>query len=189
MVLIYLWQDGQWKPWAATRKWLTGWNRALLLAVGSGSIITLGTYLAISVGVEAGSPWRAIETLLQNSGILAILGLLLWQQLQPNHQPVDREQAFQNLNHPDPLTRLVAVHQLTRQVQVEPDLTYQRQVASCFRLLLSRETEPIIRDALLEGLESFSPARQLLPSANQPWQPTNQRVPQRMRQSSKAEAE
>lgn len=159
MMLVYLLQDGRWRfPKTDLRQWLSGWNRNLLLAVGSGGAATLGTYMAASIWVEAESHWAATGSILQGVGTLGVLLLLLWQQThrQTGQERSSFSQSLQDLTHADPLKRLIAVHQLTeRLAKREEDRSQQQYVANCFRLMLSREPEAIVREAVLEGLQTL----------------------------------
>lgn len=167
MVTVYLVQAGKWKPWAKLPKLLNGVNRQLALAVAAGGVATLGTYMAASIWADSGSPWIALGETMQGAGILAILGLLGWQSWQRHH---DRDEEYFNqlladLAHRDPLKRLIAVRQITHLVaehRLEPGC--DRTVADSFRLMLSREKELSIRDAVLEGLYELDAMHQLNPS-------------------------
>lgn len=167
MFAVYLMQAGKWQPWAKLPKLLNGVNRQLALAVGAGGVATLGTYMAAAIWVDSGSPWIALGETMQGVGILAILGLLGWQSWQRHH---DRDEAYFNqlladLTHRDPLKRLIAVRQINHLVaerRLEPGC--DRTVADSFRLMLSREQELSIRDAVLEGLYELDTVHRLSPS-------------------------
>lgn len=173
MMLVYLMHDWQLdQSWPDLRKWLEGWNQPLALAIAGGGIATLTTYLATAIWADASSPWLALGAILQGTGTLAVLVLLIWQILnwQANQERTSFSQLVTNLTHADPLQRLIAIRQLTDSVtQVrQPDQRQRRAIADYFRLMLNQEQEPIIRDALLDGLQSIDRPTQALKPASQP---------------------
>ncbi len=173
---VYLAQQGQWKIPKIDWRWLwTGANRPLTLAIASGSIAAFSAYITTGIWLEAEQSWLALGIILQGFGILTVLLLLTWQtlnrQLEPagfrEDQRLDR--LLDRLSDADPLKRLIAVRQITQQLQVEalvetsPALNSMSfaDMADCFRLMLNRETEPSVCSALLDGLQSLGQGRQL----------------------------
>jgi len=171
MLLIYLLHD--WKlelPWAQLRKFFESCNQPLVLAVAGGGVATLTTYLATSIWMESESHWIASGAILQGAGTLAVLVLLLWQNLsrQASRDRVTYNQWLADLTHTDSLKRLIAVRQLTASVpDRENDLVRRREVADYFRLMLNQESEPLIREAVLDGLHLIDRV-QSLKQATQP---------------------
>lgn len=154
MWLVYRLQSGNWQSYLVNlRQLMTGANRQLALAVISGGFATLCSYLAIAIGSDTQSSWITFGILLQSLGTLAILGLLVWQilaqQTKPDQTKVD--QMLADLTDADPLKRLIAVRYLTSSAQ-NFDFNHKVWLADYFRLMLNRETEAIIRDAVLDGL-------------------------------------
>lgn len=156
MLLIYLMHD--WKPnlpIAEIRRRIEDWNQPLALAIGGGGIACLTTYLAASIWANSDNAWIGLGSVLQGSGTLAVLLLLAWQILnrQAQRDRVHYHQTLADLTHEEALRRLIAVRHLTSTV---PDLsdqpTQQRELADYFRLMLHREQEPIVQEAILEGL-------------------------------------
>lgn len=136
-------------------------NRQLVLVTGTGAVVTFSTYVALA-WVDSRSPWIALWALLQGLGTLAILGLLVWQIHRSDHQTdVHFNQMVMDLTHHDPLKRLIAVHQLSQLAQAQFDRNCDRprelklsyRIAEYFHLMLRRETEAVIQEALLDGLE------------------------------------
>lgn len=173
MMLIYLMHDWQMdQSWADLRKWLDGWNQPLALAIAGGGIATLTTYLATAIWADSASPWIALGAIAQGTGTLAVLVLLVWQILnwQASQERTSFSQLVTHLTHTDPLQRLIAIRQLTDSVtQVrQSDLRQRRAIADYFRLMLNQEQEPIIRDALLDGLQIIDRPAQALKPASQP---------------------
>ncbi len=165
-VLVYQIQTGNWQRLGLIRNGLRCSNR-LVLAVGAGGIVALATPVAAAVWLDVKSPWIAAGIILQGFGTTAILILLLWQTL---HGPGGKEdssfnQQVANLTHPDPLKRLVAVHQLQYLVEnSRSDCKRDRRIAEYFRLMLRREPEVLIQEAILDGLQAIENSQKL----NQP---------------------
>jgi hypothetical protein len=168
MAIAYLLQDGQWQ-WPDLRTWLKGWNRQFLLTVTSGSVATLGTYLIASIWAETTSHWIATLLILQGAATLGMVGMLLWQSLAPAIAlpATNLNDLLPDLTAIDPLKRLIAIHRITEILeQPATDRSHHRQMANYFRLMLSHEDQPIVREALLEGLQATGSA--MAPSAAQP---------------------
>ena len=123
------------------------------------------SYLAIGIWRETNRSWLATGVIVEGLLLLAVLGLLLWQRFD---RPVQRESDrlatpfladwVADLADPDPLKRLVAIRQLTQAFQTqaaELPMT-SAHLADCFRLMLNRETEPLVCSALLEGLNRLN---------------------------------
>lgn len=171
LVLVYLGQQGEFNR-------LTGmWqrlghpsNRSLTVAVTAGGTATLSTYLAVSVWQEAGSSWMLAGLIVQAFMTLAILLLLVWQRFNADWGEPDRLERqvdcwLTELADPDPLKRLIAVRQLTRAI-AQPSRSpaaVAGDIADYFRLMLNRETEPIVCRALLESLQTLNRTPQLQP--------------------------
>jgi len=159
MLLVYLMQEWDWQLyWSNLRQFFFGSNRQLTIAIGSGGIATLGIYMALAIFVNGDSSWITASTILQGLGTLTILILLVWQIISHQGSPDETklEQMLRELTNTDPLKRLLAVRQLTSWgVEYRLRLSEKRQVSDCFRLMLSRESESIIRDAILDALPAL----------------------------------
>lgn len=183
MLLLYRMQD--WRldvPWSQMQKFLERWNQPWAIASAGGGLAALTTYLAASVWADSESSWIALGALLQGAGTLAVLVLLTWQLL---HRQTERgqdqlDQILTNLTHTDPLKRLIAVRQLTHTLTERgDDPAYRRELSDYFRLMLRREQESIVREAVLDGLRRVDRARQLKQSS----QPTMDAVGMKRTQS------
>ena len=178
MVLIYRWrgQLGQ-VSWRDLSQWLSSVNSPLAITLASGGLVTLSTYVALSIWQALGSPLLALTIVLQGIGILVILGLLVWQVLsQPGMATDSRFDCWvTDLVAADPLRRLIAVRQINQFVQSSQlDLQQQRMAEEYLQLLLQRESEPFVHDAALEGLRLLDRTEAAQPSPVQP------RLPKRM---------
>ncbi|MEG4801773.1 hypothetical protein QUB63_23170 [Microcoleus sp. ARI1-B5] len=180
MMLVY---RGQSRDWQLLRSQVEEFcqspNRRFVLAVGAGGIATLGAYMSLAIWADSDSHWMALSLILQNFGTIAIALLLLRQALSlgalKDEAALDRILA--DLTDADPVKRLIAVRQMTdlvnnggfdRASSVKSWLakpapaggsSTQRiarsRAAECFRLMLSREPEALVRNALLEGLQTW----------------------------------
>ncbi len=163
MMLVYLMQDGHWKtPWSEVQKFLQGWNQPFLLAAASGCAATFGIYLAASLWTEVGNPWIATGMLLEQATTIAVLALLIWQMVnRQESRPTTRfSQILDDLTDGDPLKRLIAVRRMTEAIK-QSDRIQKRQMADYLRVMLSREADTIVRDAVLEGLQTLDITRSL----------------------------
>jgi hypothetical protein len=167
LVSVYLAQQGQWQiPKIHWQQW-TGANRSLTLAIATGTIATLSTYITSHIWLEADQSWLAIGIILQGFGTLSILLFLTWQTLNRQTE-LKSESQLVHLSDADPLKRLIAVRQITQQAQQNTAPLPPAQIADCFRLMLNRETEPSVCSALLEGLQTLGQGRQLHAATRQP---------------------
>ena len=173
MMLVY---RGQSRDWELLRSlWEEFWegpNRRFVLAVGSGGIATLAAYISLAIWADSSSHWMALSLILQNFGTIAMALLLLRQalSLQPSKDEAALDRILADLTDADPVKRLIAVRQMTDLVNngefghpssvksslAEPSKRIARsRAAQCFRLMLSREPEAIVGNALLEGLQTW----------------------------------
>jgi hypothetical protein len=164
--LAYTIKDSHWRAAIADLvNAIEGLNQRLLLSVLSGMGATFGTYVALSIWLDTQNHWLAAGMILQGTATMGALGLLLWQnwgrwQLGAKPQPVfDLTQCLQDLTNPDPLKRLIAIRQINPQIPHLPQ--EQAHIAEYFRILLSRETDEMICEAILEGLALLSQSQSL----------------------------
>lgn len=165
MLLIYRMREGDWQRyWSNLNQFLSGYNQPLSLAVGSGAIATLSSYMVISIWVDSDSPWIAASTIFQLLATLTILTLVVWQTINrpASQNGVELDQMLRDLTDTNPIKRLVAVQQLT-QWGTDPflDASERCTVADCFRLMLTHEQEAVIRGAVLDGLQVLDHNRML----------------------------
>lgn len=167
MLLVYSMQAWDWqKRWWEIRKFLHSPNRRLVLAVGSGGIATLSTYMGAAIWIDASSPWIAMGAIAQAFITLLTLILLVWQILNfhTSQQEGQLERLFLNLTDKDPLKRLIAVQQLTQLItRQRVDTTQQQQVSACLQLLLTREEEAAVREAAFESLQALDHSTPAVP--------------------------
>ncbi|MEG3858204.1 hypothetical protein [Microcoleus sp. herbarium12] len=178
MMLVYRGQLGDWQLLRSrAQEFGQSPNRRFVLAVGAGGISTLGAYMSLAIWADSQSHWIALSLIFQNFGTIAIAGLLLRQALsfQISKDEATLDRILADLTAPDPVKRLIAVRQMTDLVNnggfdsvtsVNSSLaksagatSSQRialdRAAECFRLMLSREPEGLVCNALLEGLQAW----------------------------------
>ena len=165
MLAMYLMQQWNWpRIFRQWRQWFNGTNRSMAIAVGTGGITSLFTYMAVSIWVASENKWMATGEILQGMGIVAIFIRLLWPIFthKSSQKDISLNEPIVNLTDSDPLKRLIAVRQLNSLVKNNHcDREQLRAIADYFNLMWSRETEPLVRDALLDGLEMLGEAKQL----------------------------
>ncbi|MGL5059610.1 MAG: hypothetical protein ACRC62_06475 [Microcoleus sp.] len=168
MVLVY--RSWSW-DWQLLRSNLEQFwdrpNRRLVVASGSGAIATILAYMTLAIWADFESPWLAGNAILQNLGTIAI-AVLLWRQAW--RQSAAKEEAaldriLADLTDADPVKRLIAVRQIANLVD-RPGFGKQSSIATsrtaeCFRLMLSREPEVAVRNALIESLQTLDGLSQL----------------------------
>ncbi len=159
MVSAYSMQKWNWqKHWSKYSQFFHRENRRLVVAVVSGGIATLSSYIAVSVWVGSKNPWIATGAILQGMGTLLTLILLVWliTNINDNQQQNHLDQLLVNLTESDPLKRLVAIRQLTKLVKSsDVDASERQCVAECLQLLLIQEEESLIRDAAFDSLQAL----------------------------------
>ncbi|GAB4302549.1 MAG: hypothetical protein Fur0025_43430 [Oscillatoriaceae cyanobacterium] len=167
----------QWDSKSFIRQWrrfFSGPNRYIAVAGVTGGMAAVSTYIAVSMWVESESAglsgrWLATGMILQGLGTLATLMLLGWHFL---HRQVTQSrdnfhQLLADLGDADPLKRTISVRLLTsylREQQYQP--SEERAIIDCFRLMLNRETEPIVKDALLDALSRANNTNPLTPGSS-----------------------
>ena len=167
MMLVYSMQEWNWQQfWCEVRKFSSSPNRRLALAVISGGIAAVSTYMAFSIWVDSDSRWIAFGAILQGLGTLLILILLVWQiiALYGDREDEYIEQLLSQLIDPNPLKRLIAVRRLDKIVKgdrVNPVI--KKNVAQHFGLLLSQESESVIHEAVLDSLQGLEKLPKLSP--------------------------
>jgi hypothetical protein len=134
--------------WHLARGFLSGSNRKLAIAVLGGGLASLTTYLAACIWSDLENRWVATGSILQGLGTLVIMGLLSWHILLQNNRSdeIKVEKYLEDLAHPDPLKRLIALRFLAKCQNLNyPLIDY-------YRLMLTQETQPIVKEALLDIL-------------------------------------
>ena len=175
MGLVYLASGKNWQQyWLVWQPFLKGSQGKLTLAVGSGAIASLSTYLAAAIWAESDNRWLATGTVLEGMGTLLTLTLLGWHIVSQQNQESETqlEKCLNQLTEPDPIKRLIAVRQLIKLKSKGTLPSRDRhQIEDYFHLLLKQESEPLIRQAIAEHLHlenSSYPRSNINPPLNFP---------------------
>jgi hypothetical protein len=184
MTLVYSMQEWDWQlRWSKIHKFLNSSNRRLALAVVSGGLATVSTYMAASIWVDSHSSWIAAGAILQGVGTLLTLILLLWQivNFYQNREEDQLDQLLVNLTEKDPLKRLIALRQLTKLIsRKQVDSSVQQDVVECLQLLLSREQEVVVRDAAFKILQACDRLQVLPPKSATTFTPVSAKIKQQV---------
>jgi hypothetical protein len=163
MFVVYQWQERNWQQyWLQCRKLLFSSNGKFTLAVGSGGIVAVTTYMAAAIWSDMENRWLATGTILQGLISVTTLGLLGWQifSQQFNQDRVKLAELLSDLTATSPLKRLIAVRHLS-DLAKDRNLNSREQIQlqEYFQLMLKVEPEPIIRQVLQETLLLCSSAQ------------------------------
>ena len=157
MSACYLAQNHHWQNYCQRwNKFLTGSNRQLTLAVGTGASGAFGTYLAASIWADTDNQWLATGSILQGFMSLATLVFLLWSLRGKKTSSIEAklDRLLLDLSDRDRLKRLVAIRQLTRLlVNNRLSAEHYQQSIEYYRLMLSEPQPAVIKNALLDSLE------------------------------------
>ncbi len=147
-------------PWRTVRQWLNSPQAPLALSVGAGVALLVVSYSALAIGQDLNSPWLALVLLTQEMSIALVLGLAIWLMLSRQSTPIHFfDRCVAGMLHRDELRRLMAVRQLT-DLAIQDELSpKERSYALDYLQLLARkETEPLVNQAIQEGLAILAPA-------------------------------
>jgi hypothetical protein len=147
-------QTGKWLAIGTGSALLLVWNDQLVLVTGIGVGVLFAAYGMGSIG------WRAMIT--DGMNLLDELNAKL-NRHQPKQSLPDYNRCLLDITDPDPLKRLIGVHQL-QEIIIVAKPAQQAHIAEYFRIMLSREPDEMIREALLEGLAMIN---QISPLKNQ----------------------
>ncbi len=157
MLAVYTFKKQHWQRFSRRlHNLLTGYNRKLALAVGTGSMGALFTYMSASIWADAENRWLATGSILQGLGTIVTLSLLGWQLNSDRYSETKFDQLLLELTAVEPLKRLIVIRQLTR-LAVKNRLSREQrlQLVEYFYLMLAQPQEVIVSEALLDSLETF----------------------------------
>ncbi|XTZ12686.1 MAG: hypothetical protein ACP8RL_03115 [cyanobacterium endosymbiont of Rhopalodia inflata] len=156
MILMYQIQGGNWqRRWSYYCEFLRGSSGRLVLAVSSGGLGAIVAYIAVSVWANSENCWLAIGCITQGIGTLLSFGLLLWQIVQGREKGYENQfnQWILDLTSANPLKRLIAVKSLANLLKKQWfNYHYHQQLRDYFKLMLTKETESLVRQGILEEL-------------------------------------
>lgn len=171
MLLVYSTPQWNWSQfWNKIHNYLQTTNGLLVLSVTSGIVACLGTYAATTIWIDAPNVWVGASAIVQGVATVMVLVLLarLLISLHGNQEQDKLDQLLEKLTDTDPLKRLISLRQLTKLVtrqQLEPD--EKKYIIECLQLLLTNESEAIIRDAAFDSLQALEPSEKLISQSNQ----------------------
>jgi hypothetical protein len=159
MIVVYAMQDWNWNLilWRI-QKFLQSPYRHLPLSVASGTVTVLLTYTVISVWSNQSNHWLASANILQLVATLGICAILVRQTFMNwvQRQQDNFDQLIAQLTVTDDLARLIAIKQINQYVHDNRlPAAQEKAIADYCQVLLNRETETTMRDALFETLESL----------------------------------
>jgi hypothetical protein len=146
-------------PWHTVRQWVNSPQAPLTLSVGAGVALLVVSYSALAIGQDLHSPWLALLLLTQEMGIALVVGLAFWLMLSRQSNPAQPfERCVAGMLHRDELRRLMAVRQLT-DLAVRDELSPKERshALDYLQLLARKETEPLVNQAIQEGLAILAP--------------------------------
>ena len=159
MTLAYWLLVGNWQiHWNHCQRFFQSYQGKFSLAVGSGVFAAINTYIATTIYSEAENRWLAVGNIFQGLTSLLTFLLLAWFFVSRGnrHSESEFERLLTGLTSENDLKRLMAVRQLTHFAQRHQfSVNYQEQLNEYFRVMLVRETEPSIQEALLDSLQRF----------------------------------
>ncbi|MGL5035814.1 MAG: hypothetical protein ACRC6M_18660 [Microcystaceae cyanobacterium] len=167
MGLVYLALGENWqKHWLVWQQYFKGSQGKLTLAVGSGGLAALSTYMAATIWTDSENRWLATAMIAEGMGTLLTLSLLGWHILGQKSQPINNQfdSLLQQLTASNPLQRLLAVRQLSKQYKNYPVNSSEHQETTLyFQYLLNQETDLHIRQAILDFLRQKASESSSLP--------------------------
>jgi hypothetical protein len=152
------------QPWPTVQQWLNRPQAPLVLSVGSGLVLLITTYGALSVWQDFHRPWLAMLLLTQEIGVFGVLGLAIWLLLSRETRasaPIySFDRCVAGLLHRDELRRLVAVRQLATLATRQELNSKEQAIAAEYLSMLSRkENDLVISHAIQESLAILVPAQ------------------------------
>jgi hypothetical protein len=169
MFIVYNWNDLNWQKYCLQYiKILQGSQKQFTIAVSSGGVIAVTTYMIAVIWTDAENRWLAAGTILQGLISITTLGLLGWQVFhqQLSENKPEFEQYLIDLSDTSPLKRLMAVRYFSNLIKNNGlNSTQETQLEEYFLLMLKIESEPIIRKVLQENILLRTP-NQLLTKIN-----------------------
>jgi len=148
--------SGYWQKWQQS---LDLSQKRLFTALAGSTLVGVGTYWALQLWDHMDNHWLAGGAIAQGVGIALLLGWQVAKLIHPPSlgNPKDQfSQLLEALGAEHPLRRLMAVRQLTTlAIQGKLHASQLQQMSEYFSLLFSVETEPMLRQGLLESMQTL----------------------------------
>lgn len=174
MLLVYCFSPGEWQRYRKSiESTVAGYNGKLIFAVAGGVSAFFMVYLAASIWTYSANHWLAIGQIVQLLALSVGAVVLLAQRLKsPSLFDSTSEQLIHNLTAADPVARLIAVRQLTKQLLGAYQPQTAIEVMQYFQLMLLQTQAAIVKQALSESIEKlqlrYATVRQPHPLSVQP---------------------
>ncbi|TVQ42207.1 MAG: hypothetical protein EA365_15855 [Gloeocapsa sp. DLM2.Bin57] len=158
MQAIYFFPRYHWRSLISYwESWRSSSHRQFSLAVFGGGVASVVVYFLSSIFAKTDNPWLATGVIFQ--GLLSIVTclLLVWQLFTKNNYQYQSnwEQWLIDLTSTEALKRLIAVRELSNLAQRKQlNATELVQLREYLQLMLSVETEVVVRQAILTSLET-----------------------------------
>ncbi len=134
-------------------------QQRLLIALVGSSVAGIGVYWALQLWDHLENHWLAASSIAQGVLLTTLLSIQLAKLFSSPAESSQRHQFSQHveaLSADHPLKRLIAVRELT-QLAITGKLRSQqlKQISEYFSLLFTVETEPMLRQGLLESMQTL----------------------------------
>jgi hypothetical protein len=142
--------------WVAISRLGDRLRQPVLLAIGTGAIVSLLVYVSLAVWGATENHWVASGLIAQGAATLAVLVLLIWQTLTrlTGRDRVELMPILLQVADDNGLKRMIALRQIGQWLeQGRLDRAERKSVAACVQYLLGRETDGAIREAALDVLQ------------------------------------
>ena len=145
-----------WRQWETT---VNASHKRLLLALGGSSLAGIGVYWGLNLWTEIENHWLAGGAIGQMLLITLLLCLQVSKLVTHSGETSQRDrfsQRVEELTAEHPLKRLKAIQDLT-QLAIRGSLQPEqlKQISEYFSLLFKVETEPMLRQRLLESMQTL----------------------------------
>ncbi|MEL4896988.1 hypothetical protein [Crocosphaera sp. Alani8] len=151
---IYWFQTARWQSrWLDFYEFSQTFQGKLAIAVISGGLGAISSYIAFDIWSNAQSRWLATALILQGLGTFLTLGLLGWQLLDKPRKKRENQyhEWVSQLTDSNKLKRLIAVENLANLLQQKKLNQIQiQQLANYFPLMLKQETEIMVSQVVLQ---------------------------------------
>lgn len=159
LILLFQFPFDRWSIyWEKWQKANLSQKRILIALVGS-SVAGLGVYWALQLWDHLDNHWLAGSAIAQGMILTTLLSIQLAKLFTSPRESPQRDrfsQRIEALSADHPLKRLIAVRELT-QLAIAGKLRSEqlKQISEYFSLLFAVETEPMLRQALLESMQTL----------------------------------
>jgi ABC-type multidrug transport system fused ATPase/permease subunit len=160
LILLFRFPVNDWsRYWQKWQHTLDESQQRLLMALGGSSLIGVGSYWALQLWDHVDNHWLAGSAIAQGILLTGLFGLQLSKLITTSDQNDSQYQFSQlidELSAEHPLKRLRAIRQLT-QLAIKNNLhsSQLQEISESFSLLFAVETEPILRQGLLESMQTL----------------------------------